>query len=89
MVNTMTPQDIEKLSFEDALEALENIVNALEQDSVPLEDAIAKYELGSALKTHCDTMLQSAQDKIEKIHISQTGEASTVPLDNNSAESVL
>ena len=61
------PAAIESLSFEVALKELEGIVARLEQGEVDLEDSIALYERGQALKTHCDKKLKSAESRLEKI----------------------
>lgn len=70
------------LPFEKALEELEGIVRRLERGDVPLEDSIAIYERGEALKKHCEALLKSAQARIDKITTGANGEASgTTPLD--------
>lgn len=69
--------DITKLNFEEALTELEKIVRALEGGSVDLESSIKSYERGMALKKHCDAKLKEAQGRIEKITISENGQAST------------
>jgi len=58
---------IEDLSFEGALKELEAIVSRLEQGEVDLEDSIALYERGQALKSHCEKKLKSAEGRLEKI----------------------
>lgn len=68
------PKDIEKLSFEEALEELEAIVEALEQGSGLLDDAIKAYERGTYLKKHCDAKLRAARERVDKINISAGGE---------------
>ncbi|MDN2582710.1 exodeoxyribonuclease VII small subunit [Aquibium sp. ELW1220] len=74
--------DVRAMSFEQALEALERIVDDLEKGDVPLEKSIAIYERGEALKRHCDTLLKSAEAKVEKIRLSRDGQPSGVePLD--------
>ncbi len=73
---------IETLSFESAMAELEKIVTALEEGNVALERSIALYERGEALKARCDTLLKSAEDKVEKIRLSRDGEpVGTEPLD--------
>ena len=42
--------DLAKISFEDALRELEGIVASLERGDVSLDDAIAAFERGTALK---------------------------------------
>lgn len=75
-------QDIEALSFESALRELEQIVSRLEQGSVPLEESIALYERGEALKDRCDRLLKQAEARIEKITPGPDGRAAGVqPLD--------
>lgn len=71
--------DIKKLSFEDALSELEKIVKQLEDGKIKLEDAVAAYERGAALKAHCESRLRDAQLKIDKITLNADGSATTVP----------
>lgn len=74
--------DVASMSFEQALEALERIVDDLEKGDVPLEASIAIYERGEALKRHCDRLLRAAEAKVEKIRLSREGAAvGTEPLD--------
>ncbi|WP_163269155.1 exodeoxyribonuclease VII small subunit [Chelativorans alearense] len=80
--NAAANDDIKAMTFEQALEALEKIVNDLEQGDVPLEQSIRIYERGEALKAHCDRLLKAAEDKVEKIRLSREGvPAGTEPLD--------
>jgi exodeoxyribonuclease VII small subunit len=74
--------DIASLPFEKALEELEAIVRQLEGGKVPLEDSIAIYERGEALKSHCEALLKRAEARIEKITLGPDGQATgTAPLD--------
>ena len=61
------PSEIVGLSFEDALAELETIVRRLEEGSARLDEAISAYERGALLKRHCETKLQEAQMRVEKI----------------------
>ena len=72
---------VETLSFEAALDELQKIVGALESGSAPLEDSIASYERGIALKNHCERKLREAQAKIEKINVSADGTVSATPFE--------
>ncbi|VTZ50960.1 Exodeoxyribonuclease 7 small subunit [Methylocella tundrae] len=75
-------EDVASLSFEIALAELEKIVDQLEKGSVGLEESIAIYARGEALKTHCATMLTSAEQRIEKITFGPDGRPTgTEPLD--------
>lgn len=70
---------IKDLSFEQALAELETIVRKLESGETDLEDSIASFERGEALKEHCKKKLADAQMKIEKITIGKDGTAKTEP----------
>jgi exodeoxyribonuclease VII small subunit len=59
--------DVATLNFESALKQLEEIVTKLERGDVPLEESIAIYERGEALKTRCETLLKQAEERVEKI----------------------
>ena len=77
-----TASEISQLSFEQALGALEDIVQKLESGDVPLDKSIELYERGEALRKHCQARLDSAQQRIEKIVTDQSGKlAGTQPLD--------
>jgi exodeoxyribonuclease VII small subunit len=71
---------VENLSFEAALRELEDIVARLEQGSVDLEDSIALYERGNALKAHCEQKLKSAELRLEKIVLGPEGPIGTEPV---------
>lgn len=75
------PSDIAKLSFEDALAQLEEIVRNLEGGDSALDDAIAAYERGAALKRHCESKLRQAQARVEKISLGPDGKPETAPAD--------
>jgi exodeoxyribonuclease VII small subunit len=70
-------QDIAKMSFEQALKELEDIVRRLEAGDVELEQSIAIYERGAKLKEHCETRLKSAELKIEHIVQGADGKPAT------------
>ena len=75
-------EDIKAMSFEQALEALERIVDDLERGDVPLDQSIRIYERGEALKAHCEKLLKAAEDKVEKIRLSREGKPVGIePLD--------
>jgi len=76
--------DLSKLSFEEALIQLENIVRELESGQIKLDDAVSAYERAVSLKKLCQDKLDAAALKIEKIEISKDGTISTTPLDTDS-----
>ncbi len=74
--------DIAAMAFEDALKELEQIVDKLEKGSVGLEDSIALFARGEALKSRCNSLLRDAEQRIEKITLGADGKpAGTEPLD--------
>lgn len=77
--------DISELSFEQALGALEEIVQQLESGSVPLDKSISLYERGEVLRKHCQARLDAAQQRIERIVTDQSGKpVGTAPFDSES-----
>jgi len=72
---------IEQMSFEAALSELEDIVSRLEQGEVDLEDSIALYERGTALKQHCEKKLKGAEARLEKIVLGAEGVRGAEPMD--------
>lgn len=79
------PKPVEGLSFEEALAELEKIVAGLEGGTVPLEESIAMYERGEALRAHCDGLLKKAEARIEKITASEGTATGTEPFDAGDA----
>ena len=74
--------DLTSLPFEVAMKELETIVDRLEKGQVGLEESIAIYERGEALKAHCAALLRSAEMRIDKIRLSREGKPTgTEPLD--------
>ena len=70
------------LSFEDALRQLESIVRELESGQVPLDESIATFERGEALRAFCQKRLDEAKSRIEKIAATRDGvPTGTAPLD--------
>src|SRR5437867_5914532 len=77
-----TQADVKKLTFERAIEELESIVKRLEEGKVPLEESVAIYERGEALKRRCDELLRQAEARVDKITTDASGRPTgTEPLD--------
>ena len=66
----MSDKPVAEMSFEEAMAALEQVVGALERGEVPLEQSIALYERGAALKAHCAKKLAEAH-KAGKLEFDQ------------------
>lgn len=86
MTNTKPPvkdfADIHSMTFEKAMKELESIVGRLERGDVELEESIAIYERGEALRGHCDRLLKQAEAKVEKLTFGADGRPKgTEPLD--------
>ncbi len=62
-----------KLSFEQALQNLEQIVTEIEQGKVPLEASIEKYAQGIALIKQCRAILETAEKKIQLLSRGEDG----------------
>ena len=72
---------LEKMTFEDAMDELESIVNALDKGDVSLDEAIAAYDRGSVLKDHCEKKLNQAKMKVETIQSGENEELKTDVID--------
>jgi len=76
--------DVERLTFERAMDELESIVKRLEDGKVPLEESVAIYERGEALKRRCEELLRQAEARVEKITLDAAGKPTgTETLDVN------
>jgi len=83
MAEATAPADIAAMTFEAALEELEAIVRRLEEGKGALDDAIAAYERGARLKSHCEKKLSEAQAKVDKIVLAPDGAVRAVPADGD------
>ena len=69
----MTDTPIEEMSFETAMAELEKVLGQLERGDVALDDSIALYERGAALKARCETKLKEAEEKVAAITLDGDG----------------
>ena len=58
-----------EVSFEEAMQELEQIVHTLETGKIKLDEAISVYERGMYLKKLCDMRLSAAKTKIDQLQI--------------------
>ena len=70
---------IAKMSFEEAMRELEAVVSKLDRGDVALEESIALYERGDALKKHCEKKLKAAQEKVDRIVVQDGRAVGTEP----------
>jgi exodeoxyribonuclease VII small subunit len=86
MAEKKSKDDISKLSFEDSIRQLKAIVEQIEQGEIPLQDSLDQYEKGMTLIKHCRTILQQAEERIEKISkeeaADEAGEKTAAPQAN-------
>ncbi len=69
----MSDKSVAEMSFEDAMAALEGVVNQLDSGDVPLDQSIALYERGAELKKRCEAKLREAEEKVAKITLGPDG----------------
>lgn len=68
-----------KLTFEEAAARLEKIVAQLEAGEQPLEQSLALYEEGARLMKQCTALLDTAEQRVMKLHLDQNGALEEVP----------
>lgn len=64
----------EEPTFEEAIASLEEIVEAMEHDQLPLGELVEHYERGSNLLSKCESLLHSAKTRIELITLRNQSE---------------
>ena len=79
-------EDCVNLPFEEALKRLEGIVDAMENDDLPLETLLAKYEEGTRLAQRCQSRLAEAELKVQQLERKANGEFRVQTLSPNSAQ---
>lgn len=78
----MTDKSVEEMSFEQAMQELEQVVGRLERGDVALEESITLYERGAQLKARCEAKLKEAEEKVAAITLDRDGQPTgTRPLD--------
>ncbi len=71
-----------KLTFEQAMARLEEIVIKLERGDAPMEDSLALFEEGTALMKKCSTLLDRAEQKVVKLTAQADGTPEETLLDS-------
>jgi len=67
MPKKVSPKPVDDLTYEEALAELENIVDSLEGEQNPLEEAMAQFERGQALVKRCSRLLEGAEMKVREL----------------------
>lgn len=70
-----------KLSFEKALGRIDEIVKALENGDVPLDESIKLFEEGTELLRRCGGMLDAAEQQVVKLRKGTDGVPEELPFD--------
>ena len=68
------------ITFEDAAEKLETIVEAMESEELPLEKLLVQYEEGTKLVKVCESKLQAAEKRITQLEENLEGELAALPV---------
>ena len=68
------------IPFEDALNNLEECVQRLEQEDLPIDDAFQLFESGIKSAQRCQKSLQSIETKVEKLMKDHRSQLTTEPL---------
>lgn len=80
-----TPAKDEAPGFEEAITRLEEIVAALEEESLPLEEMVERFEQGTQLLRRCEEVLGSARKRLKTIAARDTA----APSDDDEGEKPL
>lgn len=70
---SQTPENIDNLSFEEALQQLTDLVGKLESGQLPLEESVAAFESGVQLSRRCEALLDHAEQRLQILN-GQDGE---------------
>ena len=65
-----------KLSFEESLERLEEILNLLESGDAKLDETLKLYEEGVSLVRACNQYLQTAEQTVKMLQLTPDGSVS-------------
>ena len=68
------------ITFEDAAEKLEAIMEAMESEELPLEKLLVQYEEGTKLVKVCESKLQAAEKRITQLEENLEGELAARPV---------
>lgn len=78
--------NIDKLSFEEALSELEILARRLEEGKCPLDDAVKTFERGIALKNHCEQTLKNAKLKVDQVLLNGDSSVTMKPFEDINQE---
>jgi len=70
-----------RLTFEEAMQRLDAIVQAMESGEIGVEESLAKYEEAMHLATHCRQILDQAEQRIQKIQLDAADKPQVSPFE--------
>ena len=70
------------MPFQEALKKLERIVDEMESGDLPLEAMLARFEEGTRLVKICQTKLEEAELKIQKLEKNAAGDITLKPAES-------
>ena len=73
-------EEVPDLSFGDALQKLQGVVEEMESDELPLETLLTRYEEGMKLARACEAKLSRAEVRIQQLEQTTAGELNLKPL---------
>lgn len=62
------------MSYEEAFEQLEALVNSLEDGRMTLAEAVGQYERGTTLAFYCSKLLDEAELRVRQLQVPDLGE---------------
>ena len=65
------PEEIAALGYEEALEALEGIIDRIEQGEIGLEKSLEEYRRGVQLVRRCETVLEAAEQQVRELSLAE------------------
>lgn len=82
-----SPEKEAEPSFEEAISELEDIVAAMEEEELPLEELVSRFEQGTRLLGRCQSVLDSAKKRLQTIATKpETGKSAANTLNTNESE---
>ena len=79
-------EEIQKLSFEEALKKLESIGESMEAQELPLETLLTQYQEGTALAQLCQAKLSAAEIRVQQLEKNSRGEMTLKPVPTTEEE---
>ena len=66
-------EEVDKMSFEDSMKTLEDLVKQLESEELDLDKSLEVYERAVVLRDHCKKILDESDRKVQTIMETASG----------------